>query len=149
MAEEDTTETIVKKKKKRKTGINTKSKKKTAVARAVIKKGTGKVKINKKTLKTVEPKVVRKFIAEPLVLAEDLAKEVDISVSVNGGGFMGQAVAARSAIAKALISIRKNDKLKEKFLNYDRLLLVDDPRRKEAKKPLGPSARAKKQKSKR
>jgi small subunit ribosomal protein S9 len=149
MTEVNTTEVIVKKKKKRKTGINTKSKKKTAVARAVIKKGTGKIKVNKKLLETIDPKVVRKFISEPLVLAGDLAKEVDISVNTNGGGFMGQAVATRSAIAKALIRIRKNDKLKEKFLNYDRLLLVDDPRKKEAKKPLGPSARAKKQKSKR
>lgn len=149
MTEVSTTEVIVKKKKKRKTGINTKSKKKTAVARAVIKKGSGKIKVNKKLLETIDPKVVRKFIAEPLVLAGDLAKEVDISVNTSGGGFMGQAVAARSAIAKALIRIRKNDKLKEKFLNYDRLLLVDDPRKKEAKKPLGPSARAKKQKSKR
>ena len=142
-------EKVVKKKKRRKTGINTKSKKKTAVARAVIRKGTGRIKLNKVELETVMPDRVRKFIKEPIILAGDSAKNADLNVNVKGGGFMGQAVAARSAIAKALVEFSKDKKLKEKFLGYDRLLLVDDPRRKEAKKPLGPRARAKKQKSKR
>ncbi len=140
---------VVKKKRKRKTGLNTKSKKKTAVARAVIKKGTGKVKINNMNIDTITPTRVKRFIQEPIILAPDVAEKADISIKISGGGFMGQAVAARSAIAKALVDFSKDKKLKETFLGYDRLLLVDDPRRKEAKKPLGTSARAKKQKSKR
>ena len=144
-----TEEIVIKKKKKRKTGINTKAKKKTAIARAVIRKGTGRVKINNASLETITPIRVRKFIEEPLVVAEEISKGADIDVNVHGGGFMGQAVAIRSAIAKALVEFGKDKKLKEKFLSYDRLLLVDDPRRKEAKKPLGPRARSKKQKSKR
>lgn len=139
----------VKKKKKRKTGINTKAKKKTAVARAVIRKGTGKVTLNKKILDVTEPETVKRFIEEPITIVGASAKEFDIDVNIHGGGFMSRAVAARSAIAKALVEVSKDKKLKEKFLAYDRLLLVDDPRRKEAKKPLGPSARRKKQKSKR
>ena len=138
-----------KKKKKKGRGITSKAKKKTAVARAVIRKGTGIVHINKRNIETIKPKYLYEFVKEPLELAETLAGEVDISVSVAGGGFMGQAVSARSAIAKALVKFHPNEKLKQKFLKYDRMLLVDDPRRVEPKKPLGTKARKKKQKSKR
>ncbi len=138
-----------KKKKSRKTGLNVKAKKKTAVARAVVKKGSGKVKINRMDLKRIRPEYLRKFIEEPLHIAAEIAKEVDILVKVSGGGFMAQAVAARTAIAKALLKYKNDEKLKQRFLAYDRMLLVDDPRRKEAKKPLGTGARKKKQKSKR
>jgi len=62
---------------------------------------------------------------------------------------MSQAVASRAAIAKALVEFTGDEELRNKFLAYDRMLLVDDPRRSEAKKPLGPGARAKKQSSKR
>ena len=137
------------KKKKKGKGITTKAKKKTAIARAVIRKGTGLVHINKRNIETIKPKYLYEFVREPLELAEELAGEVDISVSVKGGGFMGQAVSARSAIAKALVKFHQNEKLKQKFLKYDRMLLVDDPRRVEPKKQLGTKARKKKQKSKR
>ncbi|MCD6478392.1 MAG: 30S ribosomal protein S9 [Candidatus Diapherotrites archaeon] len=129
--------------------ITSKAKKKKAVARAVIKEGRGRITINKRALETIEPNYVRTFIAEPLILAGEIAKTVDISVSVRGGGFMGQAVSARSAIAKALVRYTKDKALEKTFREYDRLLLVDDPRQKEPKKPLGRGARAKKQKSKR
>jgi len=133
----------------RKKGITSKAKKKEARARAVIRKGTGKVTINKTNIETIEPRYVRQFIQEPLNLAGDLAKQVEIKVTVSGGGFMGQAGSARGAIAKALIRFNKSKDLKQKMLDYDRMLLVDDSRRKEAKKPLGRGARAKKQSSKR
>jgi len=129
--------------------IIAKSKKKKAVARAKIKEGKGRITINKRAIETIEPEYVRTFIAEPLILAGDLAKTVDIEVNVVGGGSMGQAVSARGAIAKALVKYSKNKALEKTFREYDRLLLVDDPRQKESKKPLGRGARAKKQKSKR
>jgi small subunit ribosomal protein S9 len=135
--------------KRGKKAITSKAKKKKAVARAVIKEGRGRITINKRALETIEPEYVRTFIAEPLILAGDVAKTVDINVSVRGGGFMGQAVSARSAIAKALVKYTKDKALEKTFREYDRLLLVDDPRQKESKKPLGRGARAKKQKSKR
>lgn len=125
------------------------SKKKSAVARAIIKEGSGKVTINKRDLKTIEPKYVRGFIEEPLILAGDIAKKYDILVRATGGGAMAQAVCARSAIAKALVKFSKDKGLEKKFKQYDRLLLVDDPRRKESKKPLGKGARKKRQKTKR
>lgn len=127
-----------------------KSKRKTCVARAVARKGTGKVTINKRPLATIAEKYARMLIEEPITLAGDAAKELDLRVTARGGGVMAQAVAARSAIAKAILAAnKKDDALRKKFLDYDRLLLVDDVRRVEPKKPLGPKARAKKQRSKR
>lgn len=133
----------------KKKGIISKAKKKTARARAVIRKGTGRITINKINLKCIEPRYVQRFIEEPLGIAGPLAKSVDIEVNVSGGGFMGRAVSARGAIAKALVRFSKSKELKQKMLEYDRMLLVDDSRRKESKKPLGRGARKKKQSSKR
>ena len=85
---------------------------------------------------------------EPLTLAgEDLLKDVDIEVKVSGGGFMGQAEAARTAIARALVKWYKDARLQRIFTEFDRTLLTGDPRRKEPKKFGGPGARARFQKS--
>ncbi|MBI4044711.1 MAG: 30S ribosomal protein S9 [Candidatus Diapherotrites archaeon] len=130
-------------------GITAKAKKKMAVARAVVHHGKGIVRINKLNLKAVQPQEIQEFISEPLEIAKDIAKEVNIDVTAKGGGMMGQAVASRTAIAKALLEFKPNEKLRAAFLAYDRMLLVDDPRRVETKKPLGTKARKKKQKSKR
>ncbi|HLD58457.1 MAG TPA: 30S ribosomal protein S9 [archaeon] len=138
-----------KKRKKVKTGINVKAKKKEAVVRAVIRKGTGKIRINKILMENYYSNYVKEFVEEPLLISGGIAKSVDIDIRAAGGGFMGQAVATRTAIAKALDEYFDDEKLRKVFLAYDRLLLVDDPRRKEAKKPLGTGARKHKQKSKR
>ncbi|MDN5358420.1 MAG: small subunit ribosomal protein [Candidatus Diapherotrites archaeon] len=132
---------------KKKQVINTKAKKKRAVARAAIHyPGSGTLRINGYTLDAyTQNKYIRMIIEEPLVLAGDLAGKVDIYVNVEGGGFMGQAVAIRGAIAKGLAQI--NEDLRDVYMQYDRTLLVDDVRRVEPKKPLGRKARAKKQTS--
>lgn len=130
-------------------GILTKGKKKESKARAVIRPGKGSVRINNRKVSTLTQKYLREFIEEPLELAGQIAGQVDIDVNVHGGGFMGQAVAARIAIAKSLVEFTHDDKLKKKFLAYDRMLLVDDSRRVEPKKPLGTKARKRKQLSKR
>ena len=70
-----------------------------------------------------------------------------ISVQVNGGGISGRAQAARSAIAKTLVGASESETLKRQYMSYDRNLLVDDHRRVEPKKFLGPKARARKQTS--
>ncbi len=138
-----------KRKRAKRKGILVKAKKKEAIARATIRKGTGVIRVNRRNVELVEPLLVKRLIKEPVVLAGADAAEVDVDVNVHGGGFMGQAVAARAAIAKALVEYTQNDKLKAAYLKYDRMLLVDDTRRVEPKKPLGPKARKKKQKSKR
>lgn len=127
--------------------VHTSGKRKEAIARATLKAGKGKVRINNLSLDTVEPKLARMKIREPLMLAGNVAKKVDISVRVYGGGQMSQAEAVRLAIARALVEHSKDDRLEKVFLDYDRQLLVADVRRKEVNKPNRSKARAKRQKS--
>ena len=126
----------------------TSGKRKSAVARAIIKKGNGSVTLNKIPIDQWSPSLNRGRIREPLILAGDIVEGVDIDVQVSGGGITSQADACRLAIAKALVAFTKSDKLKDKFLKYDRQLLVADVRRKEPAKPnRHGQARAKRQKS--
>ena len=127
--------------------VNTSGKRKTAIARAVVKEGTGKVTINKIPLEIFSPELARLKIEEPLGLVPDRAAKVDIAVIVNGGGVMGQAAAARTAVARGLVDFYKDEELEAVFRAYDRTLIINDDRRKLPKNPLGHGARAKKQKS--
>jgi len=128
-----------------KKSIQTQGKRKSAIARATLVPGKGKIKVNGQYLDSFAIDVIRLKMQEPLILAEDLAKKVDITVRVAGGGINGQADACRLAIARALVQF--DEKLKKTFNDYDRLLLVADVRRKEACKPNDSKARAKRQKS--
>lgn len=126
--------------------IHCSGKRKSAIARATLKSGKGRVRINKKMLDIVQPKIAQLKIREPLILAGAIANAVDIDVSVNGGGIISQSEAARLAIARSLVKYDK--KLEKNFLNYDRQLLVADVRRKESHKPnTSKGARSKRQKS--
>jgi len=127
--------------------ILTSGKRKTAIARATIRLGKGRIRINKVPLEIWEPKIARDKIMEPLMLAGDSWKQVDIDVKVQGGGFMGQAEAARMAIARGLLKWTKSSHLRTLFVTYDRTMLAGDPRKKEMKKFGGPGARARDQKS--
>lgn len=120
---------------------------KAAIARAIVKPGQGRVLINEKPVEVIEPEIVRLKIMEPLVLAPEVAKKVDIEVKVKGGGTIGQAEAARTAIARGLIEYEGDPKLREAFKRYDWTLIKSDTRFKEPKKPGGRGARAKYQKS--
>lgn len=127
--------------------IITSGKRKTAIAKATIREGGGRVRINKIPLEILQPEMARMVIMEPLIMAKDLANKVDIDVTVKGGGFMGQAEAARTAIARALVEWSGSEELKRVYLDYDRTLLVNDPRRKEPKKQGGRGARKRRQTS--
>lgn len=119
---------------------------KMAIARATLKPGKGKVKVNNELLDIYGSRLNRLRIMEPLLIAEDVASQVDLSVTVSGGGQVSQAEAARLAIARALVKYQK--RLEKIFLQYDRHLLVADVRRKEASKPnCRGQSRAKRQKS--
>lgn len=123
-------------------------KRKTAIAKAIIRPGEGRIRINNIPLEIYEPEVVRLKILEPLIEAgEEVWKNLNIDVKVRGGGFMGQAEAARIAIARGLVKWTKSSALKSAFLRFDRTLLAGDPRRKEPKKFGGPGARAQDQTS--
>ena len=127
--------------------VNTSGKRKTAIARATVQKGTGLIRINKKPVELYEPEIARWKILEPIKIADKHIDNVNIDVNVNGGGFMSQASAVRTAIAKGLVDFTGDPSLKIAFLDHDRSLLVSDSRRKESKKPLGRGARKKRQKS--
>lgn len=132
--------------------VQVKSKRKTAIARAVVKEGKGRITINKLPYTMMGNKYLIQLLEEPVVLSQqrgDLAKKVDVEINVHGGGQISRIVAARGCIAKGLVKYFDDNELKALYFAYDRTLLVDDIRRKESKKQLGKGARAKKQQSKR
>lgn len=126
--------------------IITSGKRKTAIARATLKPGKGKIRINSILLDNYGTRLSRMKLQEPLILAGAVAKGVDINIAVEGGGSTTQSDAARLAISRALVKVDK--KLEKVFIDYDRNLLVADVRFKETHKPnRHGKARAKQQKS--
>ncbi|MDC0194421.1 30S ribosomal protein S9 [Candidatus Nitrosopelagicus sp.] len=135
---------------------------KTASAHVYITKGVGKVRINNIPVEMIEPETAREVVLMPLeIMGEELRDKINISVRVNGGGFMGQAYAVATAISRALIGLTKSKKepkdhpfnkskredLKKRIGEFDQYLISGDARRKEPKKFGGPGARRRKQKS--
>jgi small subunit ribosomal protein S9 len=128
--------------------IITSGKRKTAIAKAEIKEGTGKITLNKVNYKNLhEFDVLR--ISEPLMIAERVLGKLnfDVIISIKGGGEKGQIDAARLALARAIVKFTESTQLEDAFVEYDRNLLVADVRRKEANKPGDSKARAKRQTS--
>jgi small subunit ribosomal protein S9 len=122
-------------------------KRKTAIAKAVVRSGTGRVTFNNNPLGLVTPEIARIKMMEPLAIAGDKARGIDIHVRAQGGGVMGQAEAARTAIARAIIRWTKSAQIRRLLRSHDRTMLAGDPRRSESKKFGGPGARRRKQKS--
>jgi len=98
-------------------------------------------------LESFDNEIMKMRIMEPLIIADDLSKGININVVVYGGGWQGQTEASRLVIAKGLVEWNKDNNLKKNFLDYDRHLLIADVRRKEVRKPGDSKARAKRQKS--
>jgi small subunit ribosomal protein S9 len=127
---------------------NTSGKKKTAIARATVREGTGKVRINSQPVELMDPEMARLKVLEPFrVVDENLRDDVDIDVTIEGGGVMGQADAARTAVARGLVQHTNDAQLRDAYMDFDRSLLVNDVRQSEPKKWGGPGARARYQKS--
>ena len=123
-------------------------KRKTSVAKATIKAGSGKVTLNKKPISLLSS-LQQLELREPLEIAKDVLGNFnfDISVNVRGGGSESRIEASRLAIARALTNFTKSNELRRAFLKYDKNLLVADTRRKEAYKPGDSKARKKRQSS--
>jgi small subunit ribosomal protein S9 len=107
-----------------------------------------------KPIHIMEPALARRKALEPVQIAEAMKRlqDVDISVTVEGGGQMGQVDAIRTAIARGLVHYNGgaegiDEELRDEYLRFDRSLLVNDPRRKEPKHQMGRGARKKWQKS--
>ena len=111
--------------------IFTTGKRRVAVARAKAVAGTGIVRVNSTPLEIWSTEPMRLWVKEPLILSGDLAMKVDIDVNIKSGGVVGQAEAARMAIARALLEFSKSHELRNAFMQYDRNMLVYDPRRNE------------------
>jgi len=129
--------------------VHTSGKRKTAKARATIKEGNGTIRVGSRPLDVLQDST-RRMIEEPLRIAgEEVYGSLQIQVEMEGGGKNGQAEAARMAVARALVEHTGDDELEAEFRDYDRNMLVEDPRRTETRKPSQSSkgARHKQQKS--
>jgi len=103
---------------------------KTSVARVMIKDGVGKVIVNKKNLEEYFPIIrLQKHATEALDVT-NLRNKYDVYVNVKGGGIDGQAGAVRLAIARAIEA--KYPELRPTLKQYG--LLTRDPRMVERKK---------------
>merc|ERR1712141_467224 len=137
------------------TSVQVFGRKKTATAVAFCKRGNGLIKVNGRPLDLVEPSTLRMKVQEPvLIIGAERFAGIDIRVSVKGGGQIAQIYAIRQAISKGIVAYYQKfvdeaskKEIKDLLVQYDRSLLVADPRRCEAKKFGGPSARARYQKS--
>ncbi|TXC78942.1 30S ribosomal protein S9 [Luteibaculum oceani] len=125
--------------------INTIGRRKAAVARIILKEGSGAVTVNGKDVKEyfTVPTLLYK-VNQPFELTETTGK-YDVIVNVAGGGITGQAEAIRLGISRALVDVDAEMKpaLKAKSL------MTRDPRMVERKKPGQKKARKKFQFSKR
>jgi small subunit ribosomal protein S9 len=123
-------------------------KRKTAISRAVVRAGIGRVYVNKVPVEIYEPEIAREKMMEPLVQSGDeVWKQLDLDVKTSGGGYMGQAEAARMAIANAILKWTKSTHLRSVYSEYDRTMIAGDSRKKEPKKFGGSGARSRDQKS--
>lgn len=132
------------------TKIIASGKRKTAIARAVLTEGAGKIRVNKRDYKNLQM-FDRLKIEEPLRIAEKILGKLnfDVFINVKGGGEKAQVEAARLALARVIVKFANNEQLVKTYLDYDKNLLIADIRRKEAYKPGDSKARKKRQSSKR
>ncbi len=124
-------------------------KRKTAIAKIRLKQGEGKILFN--MLPHTELGLFQKLaLSEPIrIYQQELGEipKIDFYIKTHGGGKEAQIQAARLALARALLHVSGSDVLKKAYVKYDRNIIVQDARRKEAYKPGDSKARARRQKS--
>jgi small subunit ribosomal protein S9 len=125
--------------------IQATGKRKTSIARVVLRAGSGEFQINKRTVEDYFPRHQHQtFVRQPL-LTSGYEGKVDVKVRVHGGGIAGQAGAVRHGIARALTEI--DPELRGELKR--RGLLTRDARAKERRKAGLKKARKRPQFSKR
>ena len=120
-------------------------KRKTSVARVILRPGDGKTWINGKTIEEYFPRLVHRVMVNAPLKVTELEGQYDLRVRVHGGGPSGQAGAVRHGISRALLLF--DAALRERLKSAG--LLTRDPRKKERKKYGQPGARKRFQFSKR
>lgn len=125
--------------------VNTVGRRKTAIARAYLSDGKGKIIINNRDAKDYfNSDVLIQVINKPFVVTE-LTGKYDVKINATGGGLSGQASAISLAVSRALVEI--DAELKASLRAEG--LVTRDPRMVERKKPGQKKARKKFQFSKR
>jgi small subunit ribosomal protein S9 len=125
--------------------IQATGKRKSSIARVVLRAGSGGFEINKRSLEEYFPRHQHQtFVRQPL-LTSGYEGKVDVRVRVHGGGIAGQAGAVRHGIARALTEI--DPELRGELKR--RGLLTRDARAKERRKAGLKKARKRPQFSKR
>lgn len=125
--------------------INAVGRRKTAVARVYLMKGTGSISVNGKDFREYFPQVhIQHNVTDPFTVA-GVENIYDLKVNVRGGGYKGQAEAVRLGLSRALVKI--NEEFKKPL--KDRKFLTRDSRAVERKKYGKPKARKRFQFSKR
>ena len=125
--------------------VNAVGRRKAAVARVILKEGTGVITINKRPLEVYFPSSILQFIVKQPLTTLDAAEKYDIVAHLDGGGYKGQAEALRLGIARALVKLNPDDKAILRKHGF----MTRDPRAVERKKPGQPKARKRFQFSKR
>jgi small subunit ribosomal protein S9 len=120
-------------------------KRKSSTARVFLMPGTGQIVVNHVDYSEYfRNKTQRMVVTQPLTITENLDK-FDVYINVAGGGYSGQAGAARLGISRALLTFNPELRPKIKKAGF----LTRDPRIKERKKYGQPGARKRFQFSKR
>ena len=125
--------------------VNTLGRRKTAVARAYVQKGSGEIVVNNKDYKAYFTTTVLQGKVMQAFAATKTLGEFDVKINVKGGGVTGQAEAVRLAIARALVEMDPNHKPLLKAED----LMTRNPKMVERKKPGQKKARKRFQFSKR
>lgn len=110
--------------------LNTTGRRKTAVARAYMKSGSGQIIVNGRDYKDYFPTSILQYTVQQALETAGLQGQWDITANIAGGGFKGQAEALSLAISRALV---KNDPEVRPALKV-KGLLMRDPRMVERKK---------------
>jgi len=120
-------------------------KRKSSVARVILKPGAGEFLLNGRALETYFPRRAHQTVVKQPLEAAGYVGRVDVVARIHGGGVSGQADALRHGIAKALIEADPGLRGELKR----RQLLTRDPRVKERRKAGLKKARKRPQFSKR
>ena len=118
---------------------------KTAIARVRLSKGSGQIVVNERKFADYFPTTDLRLIVEAPFKAIEGVGQYDVVAICEGGGPAGQAGALRHGISRALIQADENLRAVLKKAGF----LTRDPRMKERKKPGQPGARRRFQFSKR
>lgn len=120
-------------------------KRKSSVARVILRQGSGSIEVNKRTLEEYFPRSYLQTVAKQPLAQSGYEGNVDVRIRVHGGGISGQAAAVRHGIARALCDV--DPALRPELKR--RGMLTRDARVKERRKAGLKKARKKPQFSKR